>query len=63
MFLSGRVAATVQSWHSVDALVPAADGGPGIRAERGRELLQLEPGAGLVRTDLKRDAFAQDVDG
>ncbi len=44
-------------------LVPAADGGPGIRADRGRKLLQAEPGAGLIRAHLKRDAFAEHVDG
>jgi hypothetical protein len=43
--------------------VHAADGGPGIDADRGRELLQLEPSACLVCVDLEGYSLAQDVYG
>ena len=44
------------------ALVQAADGGPGVGADAGVELLQAEPGAGLIGGDLERDALGEDVD-
>src|SRR5260370_18634982 len=44
-------------------LIQAADGGPGIDADRGRELLEAEPRAGLVRAHLKRDTLTENIDG
>lgn len=48
---------------SPSALIPAADGRPGIRADRGSKFLQLEPRAWLVGADLERDALTEHVDG
>ncbi len=48
---------------SLALLVQAADGGPGVGADRGGEFLQAEPRAGLVGAHLKRYALAQNIDG
>jgi len=49
-----------QVYHGVRVLrlIPAADGEPGVWADRRRELLQFEPGAGLIGADLKGDALS-----
>src|SRR6266700_2787870 len=43
--------------------VKAADGGPGVGAHQGRKLLEAEPRSGLIGADLKRYAFAENIDG
>ena len=44
-------------------LVQAADWGPGVYPDRGREFLEAEPGAGLIGAYLEGYSFSQDIDG
>ena len=51
------------SFSDIVTLIEAADGGPGVDADRGRKFLQTEPRAGLIGAHLKSHALAKNIDG